>query len=321
MLQWGGNIAHILEVSPVDFKLFAKLSGLSAASGREEILAEEIVKIIKPLVTKVDIDALGNIIAFKKGAGRNNKKIMLAAHMDEVALRVKYIDDAGFLRFINTGGIDPRTLLAQRVNIQTERHGAITGVIGVKAAHYLTAADKAAGAGIDSLFIDIGYDAKKAKEIVSIGDPVTLDRAPVEFGDNLFSAKAIDDRAGVCILLEVLKKLPKKHAADLYFVFTAQEEYGLIGAQVSSFAVKPDMALAIDTTGALDMPGIPPQDHVLKMGKGIGITLVDARAIAHGGMVKLLKEICAKKKIAYQLRVSSKGGNDSSAMQKSRGGN
>lgn len=305
----------------MDFQLFSKISALPGASGREELLRSEIIRIVSPYVDEVREDAFGNVIALSKAeAGdKKPKKLMLAAHMDEVAMRVKYIEAGGFLRFVLTGGIDPRTLLSQRVIIQTENDGALLGVIGAKPAHYLTAADKTSAPTAESLFIDTGF-GPKAREIFTIGDPVTLERTAVEFGLNMFCSKAIDDRAGVCILIEALKKLPKKHKADIYFVFTAQEEFGLIGAQVSSFALKPDIALAVDTTGALDMPGIAPQDYVLEMGKGIGITLVDSSTIADYKLGKYLQKICKRENIAFQLRVAARGGNDAKVMQRSAEG-
>ncbi|MDR0953337.1 MAG: M42 family metallopeptidase [Elusimicrobiota bacterium] len=302
----------------MDFKLFSKLSALPAASGREELLRAEITKIIKPFVDEVKVDSMGNLIALKKGKGL--KKLMLAAHMDEVALRIRHIDDKGFLRFITTGGVDPRTLLSQRVLIQTEENGLIHGVIGSKPAHYLTPQDAAKPITLESLFIDTGLSKEEAFKKITIGDPAVLDRQPIELGGDFFSARAIDDRAGVYVLIKLLEQLPKKPQVDIYFVFTTQEERGLIGAQTAAARINPDIALAIDTTGALDVPGVTPQDYVLQAGKGIGITLVDALTIAHSGLAKHLREIAAKNKIPHQLRVSPKGGNDASAMQKSNGG-
>lgn len=302
----------------MDFKLFSDLSTIPAASGREELLRDFISAAVKPYCDDIKTDALGNLIVFKKGKGV--KTLMMAAHMDEVAMRIKYIDEKGFLRFSLTGGIDPRTLLSQRVLIQTENKGILNGVIGAKPAHYLTAADSAKAITADTLFIDTGLNGEQAKNTFCVGDPVTLDRAPIEFGEDLFSAKAIDDRAGVYILIKVLQNLPKEHDADIYFVFTTQEEYGLIGAQVSSFALRPDIALAVDTTGALDVPGMSPQDYVVKVGGGIGITLVDSSTIAHNAMAKHLQEICKTNKIPFQLRVSARGSNDSKVMQRSAAG-
>lgn len=292
----------------MDFQLFSRLSSLPAACGREELLRDEIIKISKPFADEITVDNVGNIIILKKGAG--GKKIMLAAHMDEVSLRVKYIDDCGFLRFVQTG-IDAGTLLAQRVLVQTENHGIIPGVIGAKHAQPLS---------VDSLYIDIGYTKEHAAEIITIGDPVTLDRSPIEFGDGLICAKAIDDRAGVYILLETLKTLPKNHSGDIYFVFTVQEERDSLGAQAAAFAINPDVALIVDATGALDVPGTPAQDIVVKTGGGVAITLADAMTISHNGVVKHLKEICAEGNIAYQLRVSAGGGNDAVVIKRNGAG-
>ncbi len=299
----------------MDFSLFSALSNTPAPSGREELLRDFITQTVKPLAATVTIDNLGNLIVFKKGKGK--KKLMLAAHMDEVALRVRYIDDKGFLRFTATGGIDPRTLVSQRVSVVTADGKIVNGVIGSKPAHYLTAADLAKPPTIDALFIDTGHT--KADTPVEIGDPVVLDRQPVELANGLFSAKAIDDRAGVYILIETIKNI-KEHDADIYFVFTTQEEFGLVGAQVATRGICPDIALAVDTTGALDIPSMSPQDYVLEAGKGIGITLVDNGTIAHNGVVRHLRQICKEEKIPYQLRVSAKGSNDAKVMQRSTSG-
>ena len=244
---------------------------------------------------------------------------MLAAHMDEVSLRIKYIDDNGFMRFIKLGNIDPRTLIAQRVIIHTEK-GPVRGVIGVKPAHYSTG-DHGKSLTEDSLYIDIGLGKEEAQKIIALGDAATLEREPAELKGGFFTAKAIDDRAGVYILIEVMKQLrAKKPAGDIYFVFTVQEEFGLYGAQVSSFGLRPDVALAVDTTGALDIPDIPKQDFVVKSGGGIAITLIDQLTIAHNGLNKHLKEICKKHNIPFQMRISSRGGNDASVIQRSGAG-
>ena len=301
----------------MDFSLFSKLAQIPSAPGREELLAEEIISEIKPYCDDVRIDRMGNVIAFKKGTGGN--RIMVAAHMDEVSLKVRYIDDKGFIYFTLTGGIDARTLLSQRVTIVTEEHGLIPGVIGAKAAHYLTAAEKTQGVDAASLSIDTGYGAQEVRDMVSIGDPVVLDRVPRELGGDLFTSKAIDDRAGVYILIEVIKNMPKSHRNDIYFVFSVQEEYGLIGAEAATADIKPEVALAVDTTGALDTPGMRPQDYVVSLGKGIGTTLADSTTIADRVLSKHLIKICKEKNIAYQLRVAARGSNDAKVMQRAGG--
>ncbi len=146
-----------------------------------------------------------------------------------------------------------------------------------------------------------------------------MDRTPAELGGGLFTAKAIDDRAGVYILVQVIKNMPKEHKDDIYFVFTVQEEYGLIGAHGAVMAIRPDVALAVDTTGALDTPGMRPQDYVVSLGKGVGITLTDGTTIADRALCKSLIKICKDKGIAYQLRVAARGSNDAKAMQRESG--
>ncbi len=300
----------------MDFNLFSKLATVPAASGREEKLREELTELVKPYCDDIRTDNLGNLIVLKKGTG--GKKIMVAAHMDEVALKIRYIDDKGFLYFTLTGGIDPRTLLSQRVLIQTEEHGLLPGVIGAKAAHYLTAADKAQSIDPLSLCIDTGLNAEEAKNIISIGDPVVLDRTPVELGKDLICSKAIDDRAGVYVLVELIKNLPACKD-DIYFVLTVQEEYGLIGAQAATFDVRPDIAVAVDTTGALDVPGMSAKDYVVCLGKGIGLTLADSATLADRDLSKLFINICKENGIPFQLRVAARGSNDAKVMQRTAG--
>lgn len=302
----------------MDFSLFSKLAQIPSAPGREELLAEEIISEIKPYCDEIRVDRMGNVIALKKGKG-GGSRVMAAAHMDEVSLKVRYIDDKGFIYFTLTGGIDARTLLSQRVAIVTEEHGLIPGVIGAKAAHYLTAAEKTQGVDAASLCIDTGYGVREVLDMVAIGDPVVLDRTPRELGGDLFTSKAIDDRAGVYILLEVIKNMPKSHRNDIYFVFSVQEEYGLIGAEAATADIRPEVALAVDTTGALDTPGMRPQDYVVSLGKGIGITLADSSTIADRALSKHLIKICEDNNIAYQLRVAARGSNDAKVMQRAGG--
>lgn len=300
----------------MDFNLLSKLTSTPAPSGREEILRDIVAKLVKPYVDEIKVDKLGNLVTFKKGTGKT--KLMLTAHLDEVSMRIRYIEPNGFLRFALTGGIDPRTLLAQRVVIMTEKHGMITGVIGAKPAHYLTAADRAAVTE-NALFIDLGMDAQKVSKIITVGDPAVLERTPVELGDNFVSSKALDDRAGVYGLIKLLQNLPKKHTNNIYAVFTVEEEFGLVGAEAAVFHINPDIALTIDTTGALDTPGIAPQDYVLNVGKGVGITLADKGTLSDYKLTKLLRKLGTENNIPYQLRVASRGSNDAKAIQRCGG--
>jgi endoglucanase len=256
------------------------------------------------------------LIVYKKGTC--DKNLLLCAHMDEVGLRVNFIDDNGFLRFICVGGIDVRTLLAQRVRLQTKA-GPVLGVIGTKPAHITTEADRTKAVGLKELFIDTGLPAYKVKELIPVGTTAVLDRAYEEFGKHKITAKALDNRAGVFVLAELLRNL-KNPFYNVYAVFTTQEEVGLRGAVTAAYGIKADIALSLDTTGAADIPACLPQDYIIRLGEGVGITICDAYTIGNPQLVEALREICEQNEIHYQMRVASRGGNDAGAVHLSKTG-
>ncbi|ACC97913.1 Peptidase M42 family protein [Elusimicrobium minutum Pei191] len=300
----------------MDIELFRKIAELPGISGREEAVRAALLKMLKTCTDEQRVDAMGNIIAVKKGKGV--RKLMLAAHMDEIGLLVSHIENNGFLRFVPVGGIDARTLMSQRVVIHTSK-GPIFGVIGTKPVHLLDAAEASKAPGIKSLFIDTGLDGSEINSIVSIGDPVTLDRTTVEFGSQMINSKAIDDRAGVYVFIEALKKV-KKFDCDIYAVFSVQEEVGLRGAVTSTFGVDPDLALVVDATAANDLPATPPQEFNCRLGQGVAITIMDGGSIINPQIVKTLKKLASDKNIKHQFKVSARGSNDAAAVQKTKSG-
>lgn len=300
----------------LDFSILKTLTELPGVSGRETAVREYLKNLLKDSADEIRTDALGNLIVFKKGS--SSKNLLFCAHMDEVGLMVHFVDERGFLRFVTVGGIDPRTLLAQRVRVQT-KSGALLGIIDTKPAHITTEADRGKALGVKELFIDLGLPAEEVKKRVEPGDWAVLDRSYEEFGDGKISAKALDNRAGVFVLSEVVRAL-KNPFYNVYAVFTVQEEVGLRGATTAAYGVNADVSLCLDTTGAADIPGCAPQDYICSLGGGVGLTALDARTITPEGLFNELKQICDTHNIRRQVRVAPRGGNDAGAVHLSKTG-
>jgi endoglucanase len=296
-------------------ELLRKLSEASGIPGREEEIRELIREALAEHVDEISVDRLGNLIARKKGPG---PKVAVAAHMDEIGFLVSHVDEkTGYLRIEPLGGFDPRTLIAKRVTVHT-RAGPLVGLIGTKPIHILTEEEKKKKVEIKDLFVDLGLPGEKAKEAVRVGDPVTLRQSFSEVGE-LVSGKALDDRVGVYVGIEAMRRLSGQQA-DVYFVGTVQEEVGLRGARTSAFALAPDIAVALDVTLACDMPGVQEHQHITRLGEGVAIKLKDSASISHPGLVRFLIEIAEEEKIPYQLEILPRGGTDAGAMQLAREG-
>ena len=299
-----------------DFSILKTLTALPGVSGRESAVRTYLKTLLAPYADEVRTDVLGNLIVLKKGT--SGKKLLFCAHMDEVGLMIHHVDDRGFARFITVGGIDPRTLPAQRVRVQTAQ-GELLGVIGVKPAHITTEADRGRAWGVKELFIDLGLPAEEVKKRVEPGDWAVLDREYAQFGDERISAKALDNRAGAFVLAEVVRAL-KDPFYDVYAVFTVQEEVGLRGAKTAAYGIDADLALCLDTTGAADIPGVAPQDYITVLGGGAGITAIDSCTITPAWLFDALKQLCDKHNIRRQVRVAPRGGNDAGAVHLSKTG-
>ena len=296
-------------------QLLKKLSETAGIPGREEAMRVMVREALTNHVDEISVDRLGNVIAHKKGTG---PKVVVAAHMDEIGFLVSHVDEeTGFLRIDPVGGFDPRTLIAQRVAVHA-KSGATYGLIGIKPVHILTEEERKKTPEMKDLFVDIGLSGKEAKEQVRVGDPVTLVQTFAEVG-NLVTGKALDDRVGVYVGIEAVRRLGK-HKADVYFIATVQEEVGLRGARTSAFAVAPDIGVALDVTPACDMPGVPAHEHVTRLGKGVAIKVKDSASISHPGLVQFLVNLAEERKIQYQLEILPRGGTDAGAIQPAREG-
>jgi putative aminopeptidase FrvX len=296
-------------------ELLKRLSETPGVPGREEAIRAIVREVLTDNVDDIKVDRLGNVIAHKKGTG---PKVVIAAHMDEIGFLVSHVDEeTGFLRIDPVGGFDPRTLIAQRVTVHS-RGGPRYGVIGTKPVHILTDEERKKVPELKDLFVDIGLSGKEAKEQVRVGDSVTLVQTFLDV-EGLVTGKALDDRVGVYVGIEAVRRL-KKHKADIYFVGTVQEEVGLRGARTSAFAVAPDIGVALDVTIACDMPGVSAHEQITRLGKGVAIKVKDSASISHPGLVQFLVKLAEERKIPYQLEILPRGGTDAGAIQPAREG-
>ncbi|MFO7938821.1 MAG: M42 family metallopeptidase [Bacteroidales bacterium] len=296
----------------MNFNLLKKISETPGAPGYEERIRNLIIQEVSPFVDNVETDNLGNVMAIKKGKDR--KRVMLAAHMDEIGFIVSHIDDNGFVRFHPLGGFDPKTLTAQRVIIHGKKD--LTGVMGSKPIHVMTPEERKKEAKVSDFFIDLGLSKEEAEEWIEIGNPITRERELIEMG-HCVNGKSLDNRISVYILIEVLKQLKNTELPyDVYAVFTVQEEVGIRGAQVATQHIQPHFGFAIDTTIAYDVPGSQPHEQVTQLGKGAGIKIMDSSAIADYRMVRYMKETAKKHKIPWQPELLPAGGTDTANVQR-----
>ena len=263
---------------------------------------------------------MGNLIALKKASKtKKPKKLMIAAHMDEIGFVVSHIDDRGWLRLVPLGGHDPRNMVAQRVVVSGPKKD-LSGLLypGIRPPHIATAADRDRKLTVKDFIVDLYLPAAKVKREVEVGSMVTLQRDFAEIGDGI-SCKAMDNRIALYMMIRAMRQA-KTFGCDTYAVATVQEEIGLRGAQVSAFGVDPDMGVALDTTLAVDLPGVPEYEQVTQLGAGAAIKLLDSSSISHPGLVAHLKALAKKRKIKYQMEILPLGGTDAGAMQRVRAG-
>lgn len=301
-------------------QLLEKLSNASGVSGFEDEIRNLMMDELKGHVDDLEVDNMGNLIATKKGKP-DGKKVMLAAHMDEIGLIVRYIDKNGFIKFSKLGGINDQMLLNQEVNIHSNGEK-ILGVVGSKPPHRMKAAEKKKPVEYENMFIDIGASSKEdAEEMVNVGDPITIKQKFAELKNDLVMGNAMDNRVGCAILMEVLKRASSD--ATIYGVGTVQEEVGLKGARTSAYRINPDMALALDVTISGDHPGMKEEEAPAKAGEGPCIILTDASGrgiITHPQVKELLIEVAKEEEIPYQLEVSEGGTTDATAIHLTREG-
>lgn len=293
--------------------MLKKLTESFGVSGYETEVRNIIMKELENCEVDISVDSMGNMLVFKLAEEPSDAKtILLSAHMDEVGFIVTDITDDGYIKFSSIGGIDPRILISKRVCVDGRK-----GVIGLKPIHLTTKEERKKTPNQDELFVDIGAKTKaEAESVIEKGDYFGFDSKYVEFGSQI-KAKALDDRLGCAIMIEMLKK---DWNVNLVCAFTVQEEVGLRGAKVAAKGINPDYAVVIEGTTCNDMTGIPENLRVTKSGCGAAISILDSASKADGELVELLISAAETRGIPWQFKASTTGGNDAGAIYLTDGG-
>jgi tetrahedral aminopeptidase len=290
-------------------ELLRALVEASGPPGREDRVAAVVRPELEAVCDRVDEEPLGGLIGVR--AGNGGPRLMLAAHMDEIALMVTHVEERGYLRVIPLGGWDPRTLVGQRVVVHGRRD--LLGVVGTRPVHLLDAEERKRVPQIADLAIDVGLGGEAALEAVRPGDTATRVRTLEEMGQ-LLTAKSLDDRVGVFVMLEALRAAGPS-GAEVHAAATVQEEVGLRGARVAAGRVRPQIALALDICPADDGPGTPTDAPGTRLGRGAALRVADASAIGSTPLIDLLVSVAEERGIPWQVHVSDRGGTDAGAMQ------
>lgn len=297
--------------------MLKKLTEINGVSGNENKVREFIIENVRNYVDEITIDSIGNLILYKKGNKVNHNRIMLTSHMDEIGFIVSKIDENGFLKFKTVGGVDDRILLSHRVAVGDNK---IPGVIGIKAIHLVEKEERTKVVKDEDMYIDIGAKSKEdALKHVKIGDYISFDSDFVEFGENenFIKAKALDDRIGCEIMLELIKQ---EYECDIYFCFSVQEEVGLRGAMVLANRINPDVALIIETTTASDVADTKPYEYTACLGNGPAISIMDRASYSNKKLNEFIAKVAEKNNINYQFKKTISGGNDAGAISTSTDG-
>lgn len=306
--------------------LIRELSLAFGPSGCEDAVRALITEQIRGECDSYTVDKAGNLIAVVKGQGpdydeRNPRRLMLSAHMDEVGFMVTAITEEGYLKFATVGGIDPRVLCGRHVLVGDDKHQ-IHGVIASKAIHLQTPEERAKTTPIKNMYIDIGAkDAEDAKKYVSVGDYAVFDSEFVIFGKDQtrMKGKALDDRAGCAVLIEVMRELRRAACHmpfDVYFAFTTCEEVGISGANVAAFGIAPDTAIILEATAVNDLPGAG-RNFVSKQGEGGTLSLCDRGTVYDMGFIDYARQTAEQNGLKCQIKQAFTGGTDAAHIQRS----
>lgn len=289
--------------------MLEELCLINGTSGDEAAIRDYIINKIEDHC-EYEIDTLGSIIAFKKGKRAPAKKVMLCAHMDEVGFITTYITDDGYLKFSPVGGIDPRVVIDRVVDIN-----GVKGVIGSKAVHLLNAEEKKTAPDFSKLYIDIGATSREeAEKHVSLGDFAYFVSDYVKLGMGFVKAKALDDRIGCMLMIELIKS---DLEYDTYFCFNVQEEVGLRGAACTSFQVQSDISVILESTTAADLCGVTGGERCCVLGEGPVVSYMDRRTVYDKALFDLAFETAKENGIKIQAKTAVAGGNDAGAVQTS----
>jgi endoglucanase len=293
------------------------LSDTPGVSGFEERVQEVVRAELAPVCDEVWVDRLGNVIGLKRASRAPGDaaplKVMLAAHVDEIGFMVKHVDKEGFIRFMAIGGFDPRTLIGQRVVVHGREE--VKGMIAPQPNWILRGGEREVVLAIRDLVIDVGRDKDEVDRLIAVGDAISLAQPFEELNDQVVCGRNFDDRVGVYVMLEAMKRVGETEV-DIYAVSTVQEEVGLRGVPTAAYAIAPDVAIAIDGSLASDVPYAKAEDRHCTMGGGTGIYVLDNRTISDRKLVRFLVQLAEENGIAYQINLG--GGTDASVIQRHR---
>jgi endoglucanase len=306
----------------MNLPLLKSLSEAAGVPGREERVRKILERECKALFDEITVDPMGSLIATKKPKAKNGKpkRVLLACHIDEIGFYVKHVDDKGYVRVQSAGGFDTRNLFARRVMIQSSGGEDMIGLLNPsgRPTHIAKDEEKKKVPELGEFYVDLCRPADEVKKKVRIGDPVTLVQQFDEVGQCV-SGKCLDNRVAAFVAIEALRKT-KNLKYELILGCTVQEEVGLRGAGPAAYTAEPDIAIGIDTTLAVDIPGVPEDERVTAQGQGVALTVMDGSVISDRSLIDEFEAVAKKREIPYQFSILPKGGTDTAAMQRSRGG-
>ncbi len=298
----------------LDYSLLKRLCTADGISGDEGEVRELILDEIRPFADEITVDGLGNLIVFKKGKKTPEKKLLISAHMDEVGFIVTHITSDGCLKFEAVGGINDSAAFARSVKVGKNK---INGVVCAKPVHLLSGDEKKKCPPIKNLLIDIGAQSREeAEKYVSPGDSVVFESI-YEDKDGRIISKAIDDRFGCLVLIEMIKS---ELMYDTWFSFVVQEEIGLRGAKAAAFTVAPDCAVVVEATTASDVPFADGAERVCLVGNGAVVSFMDRATMYDKEYYQSALECAREQGVKVQTKTMIAGGNDAGAIHTSRGG-
>ena len=302
------------KITDANISLLKKLCLANGTSSDEKSVRDIILNEIKDYIDDYGIDNLNNLIVYKKGKKHPKLKVMVSAHMDEVGFIITSVTDDGLLKFSTVGGINPSVICAKHVNVGEKM---IPGVIGIKPIHMLKADEKNKTVPLDDMYIDIGAkDKDDALNFVNLGDFAYF-KSIFDVSDDIIRTKAIDDRAGCLVLINMIKS---ELEYDTVFSFVTQEEIGLRGAKVASYSINPDIAIVIEATTASDLANTPDYEKVCSINKGAVISFMDKRTIYEKELYKMAINSAKYTNVSVQEKKAVAGGNDAGAIQTARSG-
>ena len=299
------------------------LSEAPGVPGREERVREIVQREARGLFDEITTDPMGNLIATRKAKSPGAQRVLIACHMDEIGFYVRHVDEKGFVRVHNVGGFDTKNIAARRVLIQA-KDGDLVGLMNPsgRPIHIAREEDKKKMPEITDFSVDLCLPAEEVRKLVRIGDPVTLVQ---EFGEvgQCVSGKCLDNRVAAFVAVEAVRKLKDARKEPKYEVIlaaTVQEEVGCRGAGPAAYTAEPHVAVAIDTTLAVDTPGVPEDERVTRQGDGCALTIMDSLTISDRSLIDEFEAVAKRRDIPYQFSILPRGGTDAGPMQRARGG-